>query len=143
MFKRFATLTAGLAVAFAALGSPAHAAGHPAPDSNDKANLAFAKRATGSDYSCALKWDHAGYDVVCKRKAGRLGYTKMVRAAETCSSKPVARRDYEACLSLYMRPSYTSKDGSTYTPYGFFLVRECTDQYRGAELRDCLRQPAE
>jgi hypothetical protein len=142
MFKRFATLTAGLAIAFAALGSPAHAAGHhPAPDGNDKANLAFAKQATGTDYRCALKWDHAGYDVVCSRKAGHLGYSKMVKAAETC--RKTGRRNYEACVKLYMRDSWTSKDGSTYTPYGFFLVRECTDQYRGVELRDCLRQPAE
>jgi hypothetical protein len=141
MFKRFATLTAGLAIAFAALGSPAHAAGHhPAPDRNDKAALAFATRATGSDYKCHLKWT-IGYDVVCKRKAGRLGYTKMVKAAETC--RKTGRRNYEACVSLYMRAPHTSKDGSSYTPYGFFLVRECTSQYHGVELRDCLRQPAE
>lgn len=143
MIKRFAALTAGLVLAFSAYGSPAHAAaGHPAPDANDKANLRFARHATGSDYACKLRWDH-GYDVVCSRKPRHLGYSKMVKAAETCSSKPVARRDYTACVNLYMRSSWTSKDGSTYTPYGFFLVRECTDQYRGVELHDCLRQPAE
>ena len=141
MIKRFATLTAGLAIAFASLGSPAHAASHhPAPDANEKANLAFAKRATGSDYSCALKWSTGGYDVTCSRKAGHIGYSKMVKAIDTC--KPTGRHNVEACVKLYMRPSQTSKDGSTFTPYGFFLVRECTDQYRGVELRDCLRQPA-
>ncbi len=185
MIKRFATLTAGLIVAFGTLGSPAQAATHhrapnasekaelaqaqratgkgytchlewdgpaydgyeaicekkhAAPDANEKANLAFAKRATGSDYSCALTWAHAGYNVTCSREAGHIGYSKMVKATETC--KKTGRRNEEACVKLYMRPSQTSADGSTYTPYGFFLVAECTDQYRGVELRDCLRQPA-
>jgi hypothetical protein len=143
MIKRFATLTAGLAIAFAALGSPAHAAGHRAPDSGEKQDLAISKKAVGHDWTCHLKWEHAGYDVVCGKKAGPHRFSKMVNAAKTCSSKPVTKRDYTACVDLYMRNSHWSKDGSTYTPYGFMLVFECTDQYRGSELHMCLTQPVE
>jgi hypothetical protein len=144
MLKGFATVTAGLVIAFAGLGSPAHAASHHrGPDGGERASLAFAKKAVGKDWTCHLKWSHATYDVVCAKKAGPHRFSKMVNAATTCSKKPVARRDYSACVSLYMRPSHTSRDGASYTPYGFFLVDECTSQYRGGELHMCLTQPAE
>jgi len=147
MFKRFATLTAGLAIAFAALGSPAHAASHHrGPDAGERSELRTAQKATGRDYTCHLEWDgpaYNGYEAICAKKPRHIGYSKIVLGTQHCTVKAVARRDHEACVSLYMRPSHWSKDRSTYTPYGFALVFECLSQYRGVELHDCLRQPAE
>lgn len=43
------------------------------------------------------------------------------------------------CLSLYLRSAWhTPSNGAA---AGRVLVKECFAQYRGAELRDCLRQP--
>lgn len=149
MIKRFATLTAGLIVAFGTLGSPAEAASHHrAPDASERQELRDAQRASGSGYTCHLEWDgpaYNGYEAICVRrpKAPVVTVSKAIKAAAACSTPAVWRRDVAACVALYLRPAHWSKDRSTYTPQGGALVAECLDQYRGVELHDCLRQPAD
>ena len=46
--------------------------------------------------------------------------------------------DARNCSTLAHRPPVVTP--STGTPAGYRLVRECRDQYRGAELSDCLTQ---
>jgi hypothetical protein len=43
------------------------------------------------------------------------------------------------CISLAQRPKVV-KEGQYEIPAGKVLIKECTDQYTGAELGDCLKQ---
>lgn len=148
MIKRFATLTAGLMLAFGTLGSPAHATtGHRAPDASERQELRDAQRASGSGYTCHLEWDgpaYNGYEAICVRKPAAPTTTvqKAIKAATACSVPAVWRKDIGACVALYLRPAHWDKRHTTYTPQGGALVAECLEQYRGVELHDCLRQPA-
>jgi len=75
MLKGFATVTASLVIAFAALGSPAHAASHHrAPNREERQELRQAQRASGHGYRCHLEWDgpaYPGYEAICVPKHRR------------------------------------------------------------------------
>lgn len=148
MIKRFATLTAGLVLAFGTLGSPAHAATHHrAPDASERQELRDAQRASGSGYVCHLEWDgpaYNGYEAICARrpKAPVVAVSKVNNAVKACSVPAVSRKDIGACVTLYIRPGHWDKRHTSYTPQGGALVAECLDQYRGVELHYCLTQPA-
>lgn len=57
-------------------------------------------------------------------------------AKRACARAP--RGSGQDCLNLYMRHAWTSPSNGA--AEGRVLVRECFDQYRGAELRDCFTQ---
>lgn len=119
--------------------SPAVQATHRGPNAQEQAELALAQRNGGV---CHLEWDgpaYAGYEAICAAPARRSVPTKAMIACAKVPSQ--AKKD---CVALYRRPARTVKnaDGSSYSdPAGPALVQECTSQYSGSELVDCIRQP--
>lgn len=61
----------------------------------------------------------------------------MPAALKACKKAP--KGALNDCLATYLRHAWSDKN--TFTPEGRILVRECFSQYRGAELRSCLKQP--
>jgi hypothetical protein len=84
MFKRFALITAGLAVSFGIVSIPGHAdasvkhrtshrhvSRHRAPNADERAELRLAQRVSGSRYICKLEWDgpaYPGYEAICTKR---------------------------------------------------------------------------
>lgn len=151
--RRIATAAATIALAIvtatACTGKPAHRAttpvakptakptapaAHRMPNADELSELAIAKRSS-QGLECQLEWDgpsYPGYEAIC-----------MVPVVpKACLVVPKAAQ--MACRDLYTRPARTVKnpDGSSYSdPAGPALVAECTSQYKGQELTDCVRQP--
>lgn len=79
-------------------------------------------------------------------KATKTGVTKRVPKATTptvpsvCKHRSIITREMlQDCIALSGRAKVVAP-GKYEIPAGEVLVRECTQQYTGAELGDCLKQ---